>query len=177
MRAVLQRVLSASVTVDGEVVSSIGPGLLVLVGICATDGADDARWLAQKIVKARLFEAPSAEDADAAAGAPGKPWARSVESEGKQALFVSQFTLYGSFAKGQARPAQGDAPGPGEGVTRRSSPPRAAVLRREATTPRRGEGQGRRLGANMQVALVNDGPHDAPGQPGPQGVKKPSNVI
>ena len=161
MRAVLQRVLSASVTVDGEVVSSIGPGLLVLVGICATDGADDARWLAQKIVKARLFEAPSAEDADAAAGAPGKPWARSVESEGKQALFVSQFTLYGSFAKGN-KPDLHRAmpPGPAKALYETFlAAARAAVL-----PPGGDDAAGREkvkdgvFGANMQVALVNDGP-------------------
>ena len=162
-------------------VSSIGPGLLVLVGICATDGADDAEWLAQKIVKARLFEAPSAEDADAAAGAPGKPWARSVESEGKQALFVSQFTLYGSFAKGNKPDLHRAMPrARRRRCTRRScAAARAAVL--PAGRRRRrgeGEGQGRRVRSrHASRARERRAGHDAPGQPGPQGVKKPSNVI
>ena len=86
MRAVIQRVLSASVAVDGEVVSSIGPGLMVLVGVREGDTRDDMEWLANKIIKARLFESE------------GKAWGASVAAAEKEVLFVSQFTLYGSFA-------------------------------------------------------------------------------
>src|SRR5678816_3468782 len=89
MRAVIQRVRSASVTIDGQVVGSIGRGLLILLGIETVDTPDDCEWLAGKIVSQRLF--PSGEE----------PWARSVkEIEGGEVLLVSQFTLHASTRKG-----------------------------------------------------------------------------
>ena len=144
MRAVIQRVLSASVAVDGEVVSSIGPGLMVLVGVREGDTRDDMEWLANKVIKARLFES-----------AEGKAWGASVAAAEKEVLFVSQFTLYGSFAKGN-KPDLHNAMPP--------SPAKAmyeAFLQhvRDVVYP---EGAHRIkdgvFGAMMQVSLVNDGP-------------------
>src|SRR3954467_9553624 len=101
MRAVLQRVSRASVTIDGEIVGSIGPGLLVLLGITQTDTPDDARWLAEKSVGLRIFN-----DAD------GK-MNLGLTDVGGSVLVFSQFTLYGDAQKGRrpsfiaaARPEQ-----------------------------------------------------------------------
>lgn len=92
MRAVIQRVAKASVTVEGAVVSSIGPGLLVLVGIRDGDNRDDLEWCANKVLKARLFPRAGAEEEGA-----GKPWDSNVMQAGLEVLFVSQFTLYAFF--------------------------------------------------------------------------------
>ncbi len=75
-------------TVDGEVVGSIGKGLMCLVGVQRDDNAEDARWITSKILKTRLFEVDS------------KSWAGSVETLGLEVLLVSQFTLYGVCSKG-----------------------------------------------------------------------------
>src|SRR3954453_2889279 len=88
MRAVLQRVSSASVAVNSERVGEIGPGLVVLVGVEESDGADDAEWLAARIDALRLFP-----HGDAA-------WARSVQELPGEILLVSQFTLHASTRKG-----------------------------------------------------------------------------
>ena len=89
MRAVLQRVCQARVTVDAEEVGRIGRGLLVLLGIAPTDTAEHARWLADKIVGLRIF-----------ADAEGKMNSSVAEVAGA-VLIVSQFTLYGDCAKGR----------------------------------------------------------------------------
>src|SRR5689334_17186324 len=89
MRAVIQRVSRASVTIDNEIVGSIGSGLLVLLGVTHTDSTEQARWLAEKIVNLRIFN-----DDD------GK-MNRSVADVDGSILVVSQFTLYGDAQKGR----------------------------------------------------------------------------
>ena len=88
MRAVIQRVSSASVTIDGQVKSSIGKGLLVLLGVGYEDGQEDIDWLVKKISGLRIF--------DDEAGVMN----RSVVDVGGEALVVSQFTLMASTKKG-----------------------------------------------------------------------------
>ncbi|KAK7789036.1 hypothetical protein R5R35_006535 [Gryllus longicercus] len=83
MKAVIQRVLRASVTVDGEVISSIGNGLCVLIGISREDSASDIEYVVRKILNIRLFN-----------GENGKRWDVSVKEKGLEILCVSQFTLY-----------------------------------------------------------------------------------
>ncbi|WP_167001413.1 D-aminoacyl-tRNA deacylase [Mumia sp. ZJ430] len=134
MRAVVQRVSSASVRVDGEVVGAFdGPGLVVLVGITHTDSADDAAALATKIWNLRILrDERSAADVDA------------------PLLVISQFTLYADVRKGR-RPSWGDAaPGP---VSEPLYEEFCRVLRELGATVERG-----RFGADMAVDLVNDGP-------------------
>ena len=96
MRAVVQRVSSAAVSVGGDQIASIGPGLMVLVGLGVADGLDELDYLARKIVSLRVFE-----DAD------GK-MNLSVAETGGELLLVSQFTLYGNTRKG-CRPSFVDA--------------------------------------------------------------------
>ncbi|XP_045182077.2 D-aminoacyl-tRNA deacylase-like [Mercenaria mercenaria] len=83
MKAIVQRVARASVTVDGKVISSIGNGLCVLVGVGRKDAPKEAEWLAQKILKLRLFDDDS-----------GKRWNKNVMEKQFEVLCVSQFTLY-----------------------------------------------------------------------------------
>lgn len=83
MRAVVQRVIKASVSVDGEVISSIGRGLCVLIGVCKDDTLKDIEWMVQKILKLRVFEDSSE-----------KRWSKSVTDYDYEILCVSQFTLY-----------------------------------------------------------------------------------
>lgn len=99
VRAVVQRVSEASVSVDGRPTGSIGPGLCVLVGVGAGDSEDDARWLAGKVVELRIFEDEQ-----------GK-MNRSLLDTGGALLAVSQFTLYGDARKG-TRPGFIDAARP-----------------------------------------------------------------
>ncbi len=143
MRAVVQRVLEASVAVDGRIVSSLaGPGLLVLLGVTHDDGDEQVAWTARKIWGLRILrDERSASDVDA------------------PILVVSQFTLYGDARKGR-RPTW-NAAAPGEV----SEPVYEAVcteLQRLGATVSRGV-----FGADMQLSLVNDGPVtivlDAPG--------------
>jgi D-tyrosyl-tRNA(Tyr) deacylase len=139
MRAVLQRVTSASVSVGDEVVGAIGRGLLVLVGKESADAAEDVELLAAKIVNLRLF----ADDTGT--------MNRSVLEIGGEILVVSQFTLFASTRKG-TRPSW-----------HRAARPDHAVPLYESLVRRLGELLGRpvatgRFGAMMQVALVNDGP-------------------
>jgi D-tyrosyl-tRNA(Tyr) deacylase len=139
MRALIQRVREASVAVDGAIVSAIGPGLLVLAGMAADDGTGDEEWLARKIVALRIF-------ADAAG-----VMNRSVSECGGAILAVSQFTLYASTRKGN-RPSWSGAAPPDIAQPRFAS--FVAALARELGRP---VGTGV-FGADMQVALVNDGP-------------------
>jgi D-tyrosyl-tRNA(Tyr) deacylase len=138
MRAVVQRVSSASVTVAGEVTGQIGRGFLVLLGIAADDGQDDLISLAQKVIGLRVFE-----DAD------GK-MNLSLAEVGGAMLVVSQFTLYGDCRKGR-RPSFIDA----------ARPEIAEPLYRAFVAEVRGQGisvETGRFQAEMQVSLVNDGP-------------------
>jgi D-tyrosyl-tRNA(Tyr) deacylase len=139
MRALVQRVREASVSVDGADVSRIGAGMLVLVGIAADDTADDGEWLARKIADMRIFD----DDAGV--------MNRSVVDTRGALLAVSQFTLYASTRKGN-RPSWSRA-----APTDVAHPLFDAFVRTLAA--RTGEPvQTGVFGANMQVALVNDGP-------------------
>ena len=131
MRALVQRVSRASVSVEGRVVSSIGPGLLVLLGVGREDAERDADWLADKVRALRIFP-------DAAG--------RMNESLGeREVLCVSQFTLYGDARRGN-RPSYVAA-----------AEPRRAEALYERFCERVGAERGI-FGAMMEVELVNDGP-------------------
>lgn len=133
MRAVVQRVTRASVTVDKEEVAAIGQGLLVLLGVHREDGEEEADRLARKLLALRVFEDERGR------------MSRSVIDVGGELLCVSQFTLLGDVRRGN-RPS----------FTEAAPPDRAEVLyerAREALGARGG-----RFGAHMEVALVNDGP-------------------
>ena len=100
MRCVVQRVLSASVTVDGVVVSQIGAGALCLVGVMDGDGDADAAWLATKLLTLRLFDAVVGDAAAAdASSASVRRWTASAASGGFELLLVSQFTLAARSSK------------------------------------------------------------------------------
>jgi D-aminoacyl-tRNA deacylase len=133
MRAVVQRVSSASVSVEGEVVASIGPGLLVLLAVRDGDGEAEADKVAAKLEGLRVFE----DD--------GGKMNLCVRDVGADVLVVSNFTVYGDTRKGN-RPSFVDAARPevAEPLVERV---RAAL-----------GAQGGRFGARMAVELVNDGP-------------------
>lgn len=134
MRAVLQRVTRASVTVDGETVGAIeGPGLLALVGVTHDDGPDEIERMARKIADLRIL-----------------PDEQSVTDLGAPVLVVSQFTLYGDARKGRRPTWNAAAPGP---VAEPAVDAVVAVLRERGIRVETG-----RFGADMQVDLVNDGP-------------------
>lgn len=139
MRAVIQRVSSASVTINGTVKSAIGPGLMILLGICRGDGQEDIDWLVKKIAGLRIF--------DDEAGVMN----RSVVDVGGEALVVSQFTLMASTKKGN-RPSYLGAAGHELAIPlyERFCAALSVAVGRPAGT---GE-----FGADMKVALVNDGP-------------------
>jgi len=138
MRAVIQRVARASVTVAGEVVGEVGRGLLVLLAVAPTDTPAEADWLAEKVVHLRLFP-----DGD------GK-MNLAVQDVGGGVLVVSQFTLYGDSRKGR-RPSFIGAAGPDVAIPLYE---RFATAVRSFGVP---TATGR-FGADMQVELVNDGP-------------------
>jgi D-aminoacyl-tRNA deacylase len=131
MRALVQRVTRASVEVDGELVSEIGPGLLVLLGVGAGDDEAKAERLAAKVRALRVFD-----DADGRMNEPLRE---------RQVLCVSQFTLYGDTDKGN-RPSYVAA-----------APPEVAQPLYESFCDRLGAERGV-FGARMQVELANDGP-------------------
>ena len=139
MRIVLQRVTSASVTIDGIVTGRIGRGLLVLLGVEGTDTEADGAWLAQKLVKLRIFGDDAGE------------MNRSILDLAGEILVVSQFTLYASTAKG-TRPSFNAAARPeiARPLYDQFKAQLGAALGRPVAS---GE-----FGAMMQVALVNDGP-------------------
>jgi D-tyrosyl-tRNA(Tyr) deacylase len=139
MRVVIQRVSSASVTIDGVMRGQIERGLVVFVGIEAADTAADGEWLTQKIVRLRLFP----DDAS--------PMNRSVQDIGGGILLISQFTLHASTQKG-TRPS-----------FHRAARPEHARPLYEQFTVQLGHALGRpvatgEFGAMMHIALVNDGP-------------------
>jgi len=138
MRAVLQRVSRAEVTVDGKQVASIGRGYLVLLGVTHDDEESDARYIADKIASLRLFEDEA-----------GKINLGITDVNG-EVLMVSQFTLYADCRKGR-RPSFTDA-APPETADRLYR--RVAEMLREAGLPV----QTSVFGAHMLVSLVNDGP-------------------
>ena len=138
MRAVIQRVTSARVTVDGRETGAIGPGLLVLLGVHSDDEHRDVSWLAEKIVNLRIFE-----------DSEGK-MNRSLLDSGGAMLIVSQFTLLGDCRKGR-RPSWSSA-APSEIANNLYLDFIAAVNDFDITTES-GEFQ-----AMMEVSLVNSGP-------------------
>jgi D-tyrosyl-tRNA(Tyr) deacylase len=138
MRAVLQRVTRARVTVEGEVVGETGPGLVVLLGVARDDTDGDARYLVEKTVSLRVFDDEEGR------------MNRSVVEAGGALLVVSQFTLYGDVRRGR-RPSWVEA-----------APPEAAeplyelfVAEARRSVARVETGSFRRM---MEVELVNDGP-------------------
>lgn len=133
MRAIVQRVSRASVSADGDPVSEIGAGLLVLLGVHRDDGPEQADKMARKLAALRVFEDEEGR------------MNRSVNETGGQILCVSQFTLYGDTRKGN-RPGFADA-APGEQAEPLYERVRSAL-----------GAAGGRFGAHMQVSLVNDGP-------------------
>lgn len=138
MRAVIQRTTEASVSVGDEETGSIGPGLVVLLGIQATDGAKEIQWMADKIINLRIFEDDE-----------GK-MNRSLAETGGEMLIVSQFTLYGDCRKGR-RPGYSSA----------APPAVAEPLYEKFVEEIKARGLRAATGtfqASMQVRLVNDGP-------------------
>lgn len=139
MRVVVQRVAEAAVTVAGETIARIGPGMLVLAGFEAGDGDPDLDWMAQKLVRLRIF-------ADA-----GGVMNRSVVDAGGDILAVSQFTLYASTRKGNRPSWSRAAPGEvSEPLFARFVATLAAALGKPVPSGS--------FGADMRVGLVNDGP-------------------
>jgi D-tyrosyl-tRNA(Tyr) deacylase len=139
MRAVIQRVAQASVTIAGRTTGAIGSGLLVLLGIEPADGSEDIEWLSGKTVRLRIFH-----DAQGLMN-------RSVLDTGGDILVVSQFTLLASTRKGN-RPSYSDA-----------APPPIAIPLYEAFLEQLTRDLGKpiatgQFGADMKVSLINDGP-------------------
>lgn len=139
MRAVVQRVASASVSVEGREVARIGRGFLVLAGFAKTDTPATISWTARKVSSLRIFEDDS------------ERMSLSLDAVEGEMLVVSQFTLYGDVAKG-ARPSFDD-----------SAPPEAArdmyeSFVEELRTLLPGRVHTGEFQASMQVSLVNDGP-------------------
>jgi D-aminoacyl-tRNA deacylase len=139
MRAVIQRVSQASVTIAGQVKSVIGQGLLVLIAVEDADNREDIEWLAGKIIRLRIFPDE--------AGLMN----RSVQELGGDVLVVSQFTLFASTKKGN-RPSY-----------LRSAKPEVAIPAYESFVAQLALELGKpvhtgEFGADMEVALVNDGP-------------------
>lgn len=139
MRTVIQRVQWATVTVNGSIVSSMGQGLLLLLGVEEADTEEDVHWLSRKVLGLRIFD----DDAGV--------MNRNVLDVGGDIIVVSQFTLHASYKKGN-RPSWIRAAGHEH-----------ARSMYEDFVYELSEGLGRRVGkgifgANMQVQLVNDGP-------------------
>jgi D-tyrosyl-tRNA(Tyr) deacylase len=138
MRALVQRVARARVTVEGRVTGEIGPGLLVLLGAAHADGEEQAAWLARKLAGLRIFgDAEGLMNLD-------------VRQAGGAALVVPQFTLYGEARRGRRPDFTGAArPAEAEPLFERL----CALLALQGVPVQRGV-----FGAHMAVELVNDGP-------------------
>lgn len=139
MRVVIQRVQHASVTIDGKTKSSIGQGLLILLGIEEKDGEEDIDWLVRKIVGLRIFD----DDQHV--------MNLSVADVGGEALVVSQFTLFASYKKGN-RPSWIRA------AKHEISIPFYERFCRKLTEKMGKQVQTGEFGADMKVLLLNDGP-------------------
>jgi D-aminoacyl-tRNA deacylase len=134
VRAVIQRARSASVTIDGEVVGSLGgPGVVVLLGVTHDDGPGQVAWMARKIWGLRILRNE-----------------QSASDVGAPLLVISQFTLFGDARKGRRPTWNAAAPGP---VSEPVYEEFCAELERLGARVERG-----RFGADMAVSLVNDGP-------------------
>ena len=138
MRAILTRVKSASVEIDGKINGAIGPGFLILLGVGPNDTEKECRYLAEKALSLRIFEDEN-----------GK-MNRGLDAIGGQVLVVSQFTLYGNCRKGR-RPSFTDAAGPelGNALYEKF----LAICEELGYPPQHGE-----FGADMKVESINDGP-------------------
>ncbi|XP_024024763.1 D-aminoacyl-tRNA deacylase [Morus notabilis] len=141
MRAVVQRVASASVEVEGRTVSEIGPGLLVLVGIHDSDSDSDAEFICRKVLNMRLF--PNE--------ATGRGWDQNVMQRNYEVLLVSQFTLYG-FLKGNKPDFHVAMP------PQKAEPFYASLVDRFKNSYNPDKIKDGVFGAMMKVNLVNDGP-------------------
>lgn len=139
MRTVIQRVSTAHVAIDGEIVGQIGQGLMILLGITPEDTTADADWLVGKISRLRIFD-------DA-----GGVMNLSIQDIGGEALVVSQFTLIASYRKGN-RPSYIRAASPDVAI-----PLYQYFVTRLQETLSRTVATGH-FGADMQVSLTNDGP-------------------
>lgn len=137
MRAVIQRVSEASVETEGGTLGTIGPGLLVLLGVGTEDTEREAEWMAEKTANLRVFERNGKMDL-------------SLLDTGGEALVVSQFTLYGDCRRGR-RPDFTAAARPEQAIPLYEA--YCAALRRRGLRVATGE-----FGALMRVHLVNDGP-------------------
>lgn len=139
MRAVIQRVSEASVTIGGQVKSTIGPGYMILIGVCEEDSIEDVEWLVKKVVGLRVFD-----DENHVMNC-------SIMDVGGEVLVISQFTLFASYKKGN-RPSWFKA-----GSHEHSIPLYNAFCHclSEALGKPIGTGE---FGADMKVALINDGP-------------------
>ena len=139
MRIVIQRVNSASVSLDGQVKSAIGPGYLILLGVCEEDTKEDVDWLVHKVIGLRVFD-----DENGVMN-------RSIMDVGGDILVVSQFTLYASYKKGNRpswlRAARHEV----------SIPLYESFCQQLSQTLGKPVGTGE-FGAYMKVALENDGP-------------------
>ena len=139
MRAVIQRVSKASVTIDGTVKGAVNQGFLVLLGICEEDGMDDVEWLVKKVAGLRVFD-----DENHVMNC-------SIMDVGGDVLVISQFTLYASYTKGN-RPSWF-----------RAGSHEHSIPLYEAFCQKLGEALGKpvatgEFGADMKVELLNDGP-------------------
>ena len=139
MRAVIQRVSHASVTINGNVKSQIQQGFLILLGICNEDSSEDVEWLVKKIANLRVF------------GDENDVMNRSILEVGGEALVVSQFTLFASYKKGN-RPSWFRA-----GSHEHSIPLYEAFCTQLSEAIGKPVGTGE-FGADMKVELLNDGP-------------------
>lgn len=139
MRAVIQRVIKASVTIEGKIYSQIGKGLLILLGIEDTDNDEDIQWLSSKMVNLRIFD-----DAEGVMN-------ESVKDQNGEILLVSQFTLHASTKKGN-RPSYIKASKPDVAV-----PLYEKMIQQLSADLGKPVGTGI-FGADMTVELCNDGP-------------------
>ena len=139
MRAVIQRVSHASVTIDGAVKSKIGQGFLILLGVCDEDSMEDVDWLVKKVANLRVF------------GDENDVMNLSIQDVGGNALVVSQFTLFASYKKGN-RPSWFKA-----GSHEHSIPLYEAFCGQLSAAIGKPVGTGE-FGADMKVELLNDGP-------------------
>lgn len=139
MRAVIQRVQHASVTINGQLNASIGPGFLILLGVCEEDNTEDVDWLARKVAALRVFDDEQ------------HVMNRSIMDIGGECMVVSQFTLYASYKKGN-RPSW-----------LRAARHEVSIPLYETFCQKLSEALGKQVktgvfGADMKVELLNDGP-------------------
>lgn len=139
MRAVIQRVTKASVTIEGSIKSQIGIGYLILVGVCDEDTMEDVEWLAKKVIGLRVFDDDN------------HVMNRAITEIDGEILVVSQFTLYASYKKGN-RPSWFRA-----GSHEHSIPLYEAFCQHLSEQLGKTVGTGE-FGADMKVELLNDGP-------------------